>query len=74
MFVIIYLNDILVYSKNKKNYKKHIKQILNSLKKANLRIISEKSQFHQIKIKFLDYIITNYEIKMNLEKIKVITK
>ena len=46
MFVIIYLDDILVYSKNKKNYKKHIKQVLNVLKKVNLRIILEKSQFH----------------------------
>ena len=43
MFMIIYLNDILVYSKNKKNYKKHIKQILNALKKADLRIVSEKN-------------------------------
>ena len=43
MFIIIYLNNILVYLKNKKNYKKHVKQILNALKKADLRIISEKS-------------------------------
>ena len=43
MFVMIYLDNILVYLKNKKNYKKHIKQILNTLKKVNLRIILEKS-------------------------------
>ena len=46
VFVIIYLNNILVYLKNKENYKKYIKQILNTLKKANLRIILEKSQFY----------------------------
>ena len=46
VFVIVYLNDILVYSKNEKDYKKHIRQILNTLKKADLRIISEKSQFY----------------------------
>ena len=46
MFVIINLDDILIYSKNEKDHKKHIKQILNTLKKADLRIISEKSQFH----------------------------
>ena len=43
VFVIIYLNNILLYLKNKKNYKKHVKQILNTLKKVNLRIILEKS-------------------------------
>ena len=43
MFVIIYLDDILVYLKNKNYHKKHVRQILNTLKKANLRIILEKS-------------------------------
>ena len=74
MFVIIYLDNILVYLKNEKNYKKHVRQILSTLKKVNLRIILEKSQFYQTEIEFLDYIITNYEIKINLEKIRVITK
>ena len=46
MFVIIYFNNILIYSKNKKNHKKHVRQILNTLKKVDLRIISEKSQFY----------------------------
>ena len=43
VFVIIYLNNILVYLKNEKDHKKHIRQILNALKKADLRIVSEKS-------------------------------
>ena len=72
--MIIYLNNILVYSKNEKDYKKHVKQILNTLKKVDLRIMLKKSQFHQVEIKFLSYIITNHRIKMNLEKIKVIIK
>ena len=46
MFVIIYLDDILIYLKNEKDHKKHVKQILNTLKKVDLRIISEKSQFY----------------------------
>ena len=46
MFVIVYLDNILVYSKNEKDHKKHVRQILNALKKADLRIISEKSQFY----------------------------
>ena len=46
IFVIIYLDDILIYLKNEKDYKKHIRQILNTLKKADLRIILEKSQFY----------------------------
>ena len=43
VFVIIYLDNILIYLKNKKNHKKHVKQVLNALKKVNLRIMSKKS-------------------------------
>ena len=43
MFMIIYLNNIIIYLKNKKDYKKYIRQILNTLKKADLRIILVKS-------------------------------
>ena len=46
MFIIIYFDNILVYLKNKKDYKKYIKYILNILKKVDLRIVSEKSQFY----------------------------
>ena len=43
MFIVIYLNDILIYLKNEKDYKKYIRQVLNTLKKVDLRIILEKS-------------------------------
>ena len=43
MFVVIYLDNILVYLKNKKDHKKHVRQILNTLKKADLMIVSEGS-------------------------------
>ena len=46
MFIIIYLDNILVYLKNKEDYKKHIKQVLNVLKKADLKIVLAKSQFY----------------------------
>ena len=74
MFVVIYLNNILVYLKNEKDHKKHIRQILNTLKKVDLRIILEKSQFHSIEIEFLSYIIIKDKIKINLEKVRVIRK
>ena len=36
VFEIIYLDDILVYLKNKSDYKKHVRKILKALQKVDL--------------------------------------
>ena len=71
---MIYLNDILVYLKNEADHKVHIRKVLTAIQKADLQIKSEKSQFYQIEIEFLSYIITDKSIKINSEKVRVITE
>ena len=44
-FIIIYLNDILVYSKTKKEHMQYVRKILQTLKKVDLHIKSEKVNF-----------------------------
>ena len=71
---MIYLDNILVYSKNEADHKVHVRKVLKALKKADLQIKSEKSQFYWTEIEFLSYIITDKSIKMNSEKVRVIAE
>ncbi len=72
-FIIVYLNDILVYSKTKKEYVQHVRKVLQTLKEADLRIKSEKSEFHVQSVQFLKFIITSQSLRMNLKKIEAVT-
>src|SRR5436190_24036746 len=71
-FIIAYLDDILIFSENKKNYKKHIKKVLRKFQEKNFYLKSEKYKFHKQQVEYLEYIVTTKELKMNSEKIKTI--
>ncbi len=72
-FIIVYLNDILVYSKMKKEHVQHVKKVLQTLKKVDLHIKSGKSEFHVQSVQFLRFIVTSQSLRMNSKKIKVVT-
>ena len=65
-FVIIYLNDILIYSESEEDHKKHVKQVLHCLWDSRLFIKLEKCIFHASQVKYLRYIISPQGISMNL--------
>src|SRR5438034_830809 len=69
-FVIAYLNDILIYFKNKKNHKKHVKKVLRKLQEKKFYLKSEKCEFHKQQVEYLEYIIITKKLEMNLKKIK----
>jgi hypothetical protein len=47
MFVVVYLDDILVYSKTYEEHVQHVRLILTALRDANLRIKAEKTEFYK---------------------------
>ena len=72
-FVIVYLNDILIYLKIKKKHMQYVRKILQALKEEDLRIKSNKNEFHVQNMQFLEFIITFQKLKINLKKIKAVT-
>jgi len=70
--MIAYLNDILIYLKTKEKHIKHVTAVLETLKKANIRINDTKNVFHVQRVNFLGYILIIDGVKMDLIKIAVI--
>jgi Reverse transcriptase (RNA-dependent DNA polymerase) len=71
-FVVTYLDDIFIYSKNEKEYTGYIIKVLETLEKTGLKINKEKSTFYQTEVEFLGYILTTTGVKINLEKVKTV--
>ena len=57
VFVVAYLDDILVYSKTEVEHTEHIRKVLEKLKQAGLALKPEKCQWHTNKLEFLGYVI-----------------
>ena len=62
IFIIEYLNDILVYFKTEEKHIKHVNIVLELLIQKNLLFKTEKCEFHKQKIDFLNFIIENNTI------------
>ena len=56
-FVIIYLDNILIYSDNLEMHHKHIHKILAKLNEQTMYVKKLKSRFEIKKIQFLEYVI-----------------
>ncbi len=73
VFVIVYLNDILICTKSKnKEYVKVIRWVLEQLWKHLLYANLKKCWFYQEEVRFLGYIVSYQGIQIEEEQIKII--
>ena len=70
--VIIYLDDILIYSNNMSEHHRHVKEVLKCLCKAGLYTKAERCEFHSESVEYLGYILSPSGLTMSDNKVKII--
>nr|GEX88592.1 putative reverse transcriptase domain-containing protein [Tanacetum cinerariifolium] len=70
--ILVFIDDILIYSKNKKEHKEHLKGILELLKKEELYAKFSKCKFWVPKVQFLSHVIDRQGIHVDPAKIESI--
>jgi len=72
MCIVVYLDDILIYSDDITQHRSHIKEVLKRLWKAGLYAKAEKCEFHSDSIKYLGYVLSPAGLTMSDTKVKTI--
>ena len=71
-FIMVYLDNIIIYLNSKKEYKEYIKWVLEKLFKENILVIIKKCKFYTKKTNFIKFIIKLGQISIDSKKIKTI--
>ena len=71
-FVFVYLDDILIFSSNLEDHKKHVHQVLQALLEAKLFVKAEKCLFHAKTVSFLGFIVSEGRVHMDPTKVSAV--
>ena len=71
-FVVMFIDDILIYSKTEEEHKERLRIVLQELRDHQLFAKFSKCDFFKDKIQYLGHVVTKEGILVDLEKIKAI--
>ena len=71
-FMVVYLDDILIFNKSWEEHFQHIRQVLQTLQQHKLCANLAKCTFGMSQVQYLGYIIDEHGVHVDLTKIRVI--
>ncbi|KAK3515335.1 hypothetical protein QTP70_017193 [Hemibagrus guttatus] len=71
-FVVVYIDDILIYSRSMADHQRHVAEVLHRLRGYNLFLKAEKCLFHQPTVQFLGYVIDRSGVRMDEKKVTAV--
>jgi hypothetical protein len=73
-FCIVYLDDILIFSKNPEEHKEHLEKVLKRLQQYALYCNQKKCLFFQEQVNFLGYVVTPEGVEMDQSRIATVAE
>ena len=70
--VVVYLDDILIYSRSWEDHKRHIAEVLERLREHKLYAKVSKCEFGKVEVEFLGHIVTQSGVKVDAKKVEAV--
>ena len=72
-FVVVYLDDILIYSRTLEEHEQHVRLVLEQLRKHKLYAKESKCEFFRTQVTFLGFIVSDEGLKVDPKKVSAVT-
>ncbi|KAK3546467.1 hypothetical protein QTP70_026322 [Hemibagrus guttatus] len=70
--VLVYIDDILIYSRSMADHQRHVAEVLHRLRTYHLFLKAEKCVCHQPSVQFLGYVIDHSGVCMDKKKVAAV--
>jgi len=71
-FVVVFIDDILIYSRTREEHAEHLRTVLNILRTKQLYAKLSKYDFYMLEIQFLGHVISTQGISVDPSKVEVV--
>ena len=72
LFVVVFVDDILIYSKYAEDHEGHLRVILQTLREHQLYAKFSKCEFWLIEVRFLRHVVSTMDVSIDPKKVKAI--
>lgn len=71
-FVVVYLDDIVIYSESLEDHLRHLELVFSRLRENQLYVKKEKCEFSRTEVMFLGHWVSKGEVRMDGRKVQAI--